>query len=451
MPNEFDVIVVGLGPGGESVATQLATAGLAVLGVDERLVGGECPYFGCVPSKMMIRAGNLLAEARRVGGMAGSATVTADWSPVATRVAEEATDNWDDTVAVERLEAAGATFVRGHGRLSGPRSVEVDGRTYTARRGVVLNTGTTPGAPPIDGLGGTPYWTNRDAMQLKELPGSLIVIGGGAIGVELSQVLSRFGVAVTVVDVADRLIALEEPESSTLVTDIFGREGIQVLTGVTISSVSYDEGQFAVTLDGQVLHADKLLVAAGRRNNLSDIGLDTVGLDPAARVLDTDDHLRAADGLWAMGDITGKGGFTHISMYQGALVVRDILGQDGPWADYRAVPRVTFTDPEIGAVGMTEAQAQKAVNRVRVGFTEIPSSTRGWIHKAGNDGFIKLVEDADAGVLVGATSAGPVGGEVLSGLTVAVHGAVPVDALRSMIYAYPTFHRAIESALADLH
>ena len=167
-------------------------------------------------------------------------------------------------------------------------------------------------------------------------------------------------------------------------------------------------------------------------------------------MLETDDHLRAADGLWALGDITGKGAFTHMSMYQGSIVVRDVLGKGGPWADYRAVPRVTFTDPEVGAVGMTEKQARDAGLDVRVGVTQVPSSTRGWIHHKGNEGFIKLVEDAGRGVLVGATSVGPVGGEVLSALTVAVHGEVPTATLRSMIYAYPTFHRAIEAALADL-
>jgi len=278
----------------------------------------------------------------------------------------------------------------------------------------------------------------------------LVVIGGGAIGAELTQAFSRFGVNVTVLEVVDRLLALEEPEASTLVAEVFGREGIRVLTGVTISSVAYDEGQFVVTLGDQVVRADALLVAVGRRTNLSDIGLDTVGLDPTARTLETDDHLRAAAGLWALGDITGKGAFTHMSMYQGAIVVRDILGGDGPWADYRAVSRVTFTDPEVGSVGLTEAQARKDGGRVRVGFTELPSSSRGWIHKAGNDGFIKLVEDADRGVLVGATSVGPCGGEVLSALSVAIHGEVPTATLRSMIYAYPTFHRAIEAAVADL-
>jgi pyruvate/2-oxoglutarate dehydrogenase complex dihydrolipoamide dehydrogenase (E3) component len=449
---EVDVVVIGLGPGGEALAADLARAGLDVLAVDERLVGGECPYFGCVPSKMMIRAADLLAEGRRIPGTAGTSVVEADWTPVAKRIAEEATDNWDDQVAVDRLVASGAAFVRGHARLAGERAVEVGGQTYTARRGVVLNPGTAPGVPPVDGLADAPYWTNRDAVQLTNLPASMIVIGGGAIGCELSQAFNRFDVAVTVVEAAPRILALEEPEASKTVSAAFGRDGIQVLEGVAADGVAYADGRFTVRLGGgDEVGADKLLVAAGRKPNLSDIGLETVGLDPAARAIDTDDQMRAGDGLWAIGDVTGKGAFTHMSMYQSAIATASILGRDdGPRAEYHAVPRVTFTDPEVGAVGLTEEQARDRGLAVRTGFVDLTTSTRGWIHKVGNEGFIKLVEDADRGVLVGATSVGPNGGEVLAGLAVAVHAEVATDRLRAMIYAYPTLHRAIEVALQDL-
>jgi len=447
---DVDVVVVGLGPGGESAATQLAQAGLRVVGVDRRLAGGECPYYGCIPSKMVIRAANLIADARRVPEFGGQSSVTPDWAPVHARIRDEATTDWDDEVAVQRLEKAGVTFVRGPARLTGPRQVEVDGTTYTAAKGVVLNTGTEPAAPPIDGLAGTPYWTNRDALRLAELPGSLVVMGGGPIGAELAQAFSRFGVSVTVLEVADRILAPLEPEASKVVADAFAEEGIQVLTGVKIASVSYADGQFALDLGDQTVHADKLLVAAGRSPNLGDLGLDTVGLDPTARSVDTDGRMRATgvEGLWAIGDITGKGAFTHMSMYQAAIAVRDILGQAGPEASYHAVPHVTFTDPEAGGVGMTEKQARAAGINVRVATTDLGSSTRGWIAKA--TGIIKLVEDADRGVLVGATSVGPAGGEVLSMLTTAVHAEIPTATLRSMIYAYPTFHRAVEATLAEL-
>jgi len=448
MAHDVDVVVIGLGPGGEAAATKLATQGLKVVGIDRRLVGGECPYYGCIPSKMAIRAADLLAEGRRIPGLAGSSTVTPDWGEVAARIRNEATDDWDDTVAVERLEKAGVRFVRGHGRLAGPRTVEVNGSTFRASRGVLLNTGTEPAVPPIDGLAGTPYWTNREALRATEAPGSLAVIGGGSIGVELAHAFARFGTRVSVLEAAERLVPPEEPEAGQLLAEVFEANGIEVRAGARVESVRHDQGLFTLGFDGGSVRADQLLVASGRRPNLRDLGLDTVGLDPETRSLAVDERLRAGDGLWAIGDITGKGAFTHMSMYQSAIAARDILGQDGPAADYRAVPRVTFTDPEIGSVGMSERRAREAGLELRVGVTDVSSATRGWIHRA--EGLVKLVEDADRGVLVGATAMGPTGGEVLSMLTVAVHAEVPTDTLRSMVYAYPTFHRAVESALDDL-
>jgi pyruvate/2-oxoglutarate dehydrogenase complex dihydrolipoamide dehydrogenase (E3) component len=331
-PEQVDVVVVGLGPGGESVATQLATAGLEVVAVDRRLVGGECPYYGCIPTKMMIRAAEVLAEGRRVPGLAGESTIRSDWAPVHARIRDEATADWDDQVAVDRLTDAGVTFVRGEARLVGPRSVVVDGTTYTGRRGVVLNTGTEPSPPPIEGLAGTPYWTNREACRLEELPGSLLVVGGGPIGAEMVQVFSRFGVEVTVLEIGDRILAPEEPESSQLIAEVFADEGITVLTDVTIVSVAHADGQFTVELGDRTLHADKLLVSAGRHTNVADVGLETVGLDPSVHAVDVDTRMRATgtEGLWAIGDITGKGAYTHMSMYQAAIAVRDILGQEGP-------------------------------------------------------------------------------------------------------------------------
>jgi pyruvate/2-oxoglutarate dehydrogenase complex dihydrolipoamide dehydrogenase (E3) component len=449
MAEQVDVVVLGLGVGGEEVAGRLAEAGLAVVGIEGGLVGGECPYWGCVPSKMMIRAANLLAEAGRVDGMAGHAEVAPDWAPVADRIRDEATDDWNDQVAVDRFTGKGGRFVRGRGRLAGPGTVEVDGETYQTRRGVVLATGTVPVIPPVAGLSDTPYWTNREAIEAKTLPGSLVVLGGGAVGLELAQAYARFGVAVTVVEALDRLLPVEEPESSALVQAALEADGITVHTGTRAAAVGHDGDQFTVTAGG-VLRAERVLVAVGRRADLGPLGVDTVGLDPSAPAVGVDERMRAGDRLWAVGDLTGRGAFTHMAMYQAGIAVRDILGQHGPPADYRAVPRVTFTDPEVGSVGLTEAQAREAGLRVAVGLAQVPSSARGWIHKAGNQGIIKLVADAERGVLVGATSAGPTGGEVLSALAVAVHAQVPIDTLQHMIYAYPTFHRGIEDALRDL-
>lgn len=454
--HEVDLVVVGLGPGGEALATGAAKAGLEVVAVDKHLVGGECPYYGCIPTKMMVRGSDVVAEVRRAAEVAGEATIAPAWSVVAARVDQQATTGWDDTIAVDRLRDAGASVLHGVARLSGTGRVVVetaDGEhvTYDARRGVVLNPGTRPAVPAVPGLADTPYWTNRDAVRVTELPGSLVVLGGGPIGCELAQVFARFGVRVTIVQHGPRLLPGDEPEAGELLAEVFAHEGIRVLTGVELTAASYAEGAFALELDtGERLSADKLLVAAGRTPNLDDLGLETVGLDPTARVVEVDEHLRAGERLWAIGDVTGRGAFTHVSMYQQAVALRDVLGQDGPPAAYHAVPHVTFTDPEVGGVGLTEQQARDAGLRVRTGSTPLEQSSRGFTHGPGGHGLVKVVEDADRGVLVGASATGPAGGEILGFLAVAVHAEVPVHTLKNMIYAYPTFHRAIETALGDL-
>jgi pyruvate/2-oxoglutarate dehydrogenase complex dihydrolipoamide dehydrogenase (E3) component len=449
--HEVDVVVIGLGPGGEDVAGRLAEAGLAVAGVEARLVGGECPYWGCIPSKMMIRAAGLLTEGRRIPGMAGSSTVTPDWAPVAHRIRAEATDNWDDTVAADRFTGKGGRLFRGYGRITAPGEVTVSGEVLRARRGIVIATGTAPAIPPIPGLAGTPYWTNHEVIETGRVPESMVVLGGGAIGAELAQVFARFGSRVTIVEAVGQLLPQEEPESGALIADVFGRDGIEVRTGSPAERVSHDGDAFTVRLaGGPDVSGEHLLVATGRSVDLGSLGAAVVGIDETAKAIPVDDHLRAAPGVWALGDVVGKGAFTHMSMYHAGIIVAGLLGEDHHPAEYHAVPRVTFTDPEVGSVGLTEAHAREQGIAVRAGSSQIPSAARGWIHKAGNDGFIKLVEDAGRGVLVGATSAGPTGGEVLSMLTLAVHAAVPTGRLREMIYAYPTFHRAVEDALRDL-
>ena len=440
---EADAVVVGLGPGGEQVAEELAEAGLDVVGIEAELVGGECPYWGCVPSKMMVRASDLLAEGRRIPGMAGSSVVTPDWAPVAGRIRDEATDSWDDTVAVERLEGKGGHLVRGTARVTGPSSVEVGGRTITARRALVLAAGQRAWVPPL--FEGVPYWTNRGAIAAEEVPGSLLVVGGGAIGLEIGQVLRRFGAAVTIIEAGPRLAGPEEPEASELITDVLRREGVDVVTDAAIERVqpSGETGATVHLADGRALSAARLLVATGRRSDLAALGVGALGLDERAASIPVDGRMQVVPGVWAVGDVTGKGGFTHVAVYQARLCVAAILGRPLPEADYRALPRVTFTDPEIGSVGLTEVQAREQGDDVTVLCESIAASARGWIHRG--EGFVKLVARGD--VLVGATSMGPVGGEVLGLLALAVHARVPVGTLRSMIFAYPTFHRAVDSAL----
>ncbi|MRH90598.1 NAD(P)/FAD-dependent oxidoreductase [Nocardia sp. SYP-A9097] len=453
MPAEaVDAVVIGMGPGGEDLATRLTVAGLSVVGVDGRLVGGECPYYACVPTKAMVRAAGVLAEARRVGELAGSAEVRPDWSIVAARVRDEITDNWNDAAAVEKFEKAGGRFVRGWGRISGAGEVTVataeGDRVFRANRAIVLNPGTAPQVPPLPGLAETPYWTNREAVAVTEVPESLIVMGGGPVGVEFAQVFARFGAQVTVI--ASRLVPQNEPEAGELLAEVFEAEGIAVRSGHG-TAVTHDGTQFTVELDsGDPVRAQHLLIATGRRIDLSALGIGSIGLDESARGITVDKRLRAADKVWAIGDVAGRGAFTHISMYHSRIAAADILGTSDETAQYHAVPHVTFTDPEIGGVGLTESQARAQGLNIRTGLSNLSDSTRGWLHKAGNAGFIKLVEDTDRGVLVGATSAGPDGGEVLAVLTLAVHAEIPTSTLRRMIYAYPTFHRAIEAALDAL-
>jgi pyruvate/2-oxoglutarate dehydrogenase complex dihydrolipoamide dehydrogenase (E3) component len=466
---DFDLIVLGLGPGGEELAERMAEAGWSVLGVDAHLVGGECPYYGCIPSKMIVRGGELAFDVTRANQLAGSATITPDFPRVHRRIRDEATDDWDDTAAVERFERLGGTFVRGAGRLTGRDTdgrlcVDVAGTTYRAPR-VAVATGTAPGLPPIDGLtelkasgsgADGPVWTNREAVQAREAPRTMVVIGGGAVGCELGQGFARFGTSVTVLEVGPRLLAPEEPEAAAVIADVFAREGIDVRTGVSISAVGPGGDGVVVTLaDGSSVTGEKLLVAAGRRNNL-DIGLDSLGLEAAPRALTIDDGMRVldegapVDGLFGIGDVTGRGAFTHVAVWQARVLINALLEREDVFGGYHGLAWATFTDPEVGRVGLSEQQARDRGLSVRIGSAAMSASTRGWIHGPGNDGVIKLVEDADRGILVGATVVGPYGGELLGMLTVAVHAQVPVHLLRTMHYAYPTLHRGVLDAVTSL-
>lgn len=452
---EADVVILGLGPGGEYAGNKLGRAGLDVVAVEEDLVGGECPFYGCTPSKLLVRGAEALAQARHAAAVGGRVDVHPDFAVASGRV-RTATNDWHDHTHADRLVESGVRIVRGRGRLDGPGRVVVeraDGSgslLLVGRRGVVLSTGTRPAVPPVAGLAGTPYLTNRDVFRLTEAPGRLVVVGAGAIGCELAQTFARFGSEVTLLEAGPRVMAHEEPETSEVLARVFAREGLDVRTDVTIERVDHDE-RFRVRLaGGEVLEADRLLVAAGRRPNLDDVGLETIGLDPTARTVETDERMRAGDRLWALGDITGRGSYTHVARYQAVAAVRDLLGEDGPWTEYHAVTRVTFTDPEVGAVGMTEAQARAAGLPVSVGVASIARASRGWIHGDHTDGVVKVVADTDRGVLVGATTVSPAGGEVLGLLAAAVHACTPVETLRGMHFAYLTFHRTIQNALNQL-
>jgi pyruvate/2-oxoglutarate dehydrogenase complex dihydrolipoamide dehydrogenase (E3) component len=466
---EFDLIVLGLSPGGGQVAEDMAVAGWSVLGVDPRLVGGECPYFGCIPSKMIIRGAEVLAEGRRIDSLSGSAVITPDYVPVANRIRDEATDDWNDQVAVDRLIGKGGTFRRGAGRIIGRRAdgqllVDVDGERFSTPK-VVISTGAAPAIPPISGLaelrGDDPgpdglVWTNREIVRIRQAPRSLLALGGGAIGIELTQGFARFGTKVTVLEGGPRILAQEEAEASAVVTEVLRREGVDIRTGARTTAVAAGGDGVVLTLEsGETLTAERLLVAAGRKPNL-DLGLSSIGLADDRRTLDINDGMQVVNddapvpGLFAVGDITGHGAFTHVSVFQATVLTAHFKDTQPYYDGYHGLAWVTFTDPEVGRVGLTEAQARDQGLAVRTASVGMSESIRGWIHGPGNDGVIKLVADTSNGVLVGATVVGPGGGEILGLLTLAVHARVPIATLASMHYAYPTLHRGVLAAVQKL-
>lgn len=450
MSDEFDVIVIGAGPPGENAAGRCADRGFSVAIVEERLVGGECSFFGCIPSKTMIRPGDVLAAAARVPGAAEAVTGTID-VPAALAQRDYMTSSWDDAGQLPWLESKKIELVRGTGRLDGPMIVAVDtpdggGRRLIARTAVVAATGTLPAMPPIEGLADASPWDNRTATALKELPRRLLVLGGGAIGAEMAQALKRLGTEqVTVIEGGPRLLAREEPFAGEQVRAAFEREGMDVVTGARVIAVRRDEeGSVTATLDdGRAVTGDEILVAVGRRPNTAGLGLDTVGLDAlAGKFLSVDEQLRVAGGdgwLYAVGDCNGLALLTHMGKYQGRLVGDVIAGRDvRDIADHGAVPRVTFTDPQVAAVGLTEAEAREREIDVRV----VSYGTGGvaGAYVQGNDisGTSQLVVDEARRVIVGATFTGPGVQELVHAATIAVVAAVPVEVLWHAVPSFPT-------------
>jgi pyruvate/2-oxoglutarate dehydrogenase complex dihydrolipoamide dehydrogenase (E3) component len=451
MAETCDLIIIGLGVGGIEIANQAAAAGLAVIAVEQNLVGGECPYWGCIPSKVMVRAANVLAEAARVDELAGRAQVVPDWAPVARRV-RDTTEGWSDASAVKQLRARGVELIRGRARILGPSEVGVNRQHLRARRGIVIAAGTEPAIPEIDGIDTVAYWTNREALQADHLPRSALVLGGGPVGTELTQVLRRFGVDVTIVEAADHLLPLEEPENGDALAEVLRAETVNVHTGARCLSVrATRSGVVADLSSGAAVHAERLLVATGRRADLDLLGVATVGLSPDATAIATDERLRAADRVWAVGDITGHGAFTHVAYYQAQIAAADILRREHPAADYSAVPRVTFTDPEVAGVGLSEAQARAAGRDVRIGLLPIARSDRGWLHGPGaTKGVIKLVADGRTGRLLGGSVMGPSAGEVIGFIGLAIRARIPLTTLEEFIYPYPTFLRGVKGAIRRL-
>ena len=451
MNRDFDVIVIGAGPAGENVAEVARQNGLRTAIVERELVGGECSYWACMPSKALLRPGEAIDAANRTPGVTG-ATLDIE-AALARRNALAA--NWDDKGQVEWLESADVDLIRGHGRLAGPRVVEVTGEggstmAYEASTAVVIATGTGAAIPPIDGLRETRTWDNREITTLEQVPQRLLILGGGVVGVEMAQAWKTLGSEeVTIVEMAERLLPREEPFVGEELAAAFDRIDIDVMTGAKLTSVTREADDAPVhatveTIDGIVaLVADEIVVAVGRRPLTGDIGLATVGLEPG-RYIDVDDQLRATgvEGGWlfVVGDANGRALLTHTGKYQARIAGLAIAGntQTKAWGDVKAIPRVVFTNPQIAAVGLTEAEARDAGHDVHA----VDYNT-GWTAAAaalgkGYKGTARLVIDADARTLLGATFVGPAAGEMLHAATIAIVGGVTIDTLWHAIPSFPT-------------
>ncbi|HEX2071393.1 MAG TPA: NAD(P)/FAD-dependent oxidoreductase [Thermoleophilaceae bacterium] len=442
----FDAIVLGAGPAGEVAAGRLADGGLSVALVEPHLVGGECSFYACMPSKALLRPGELLAEARRLPGVAE--VVAGDVDALATLARrDEVIHDLDDSTQLPWLEDKGIELLRGDGRLDGERRVRVGDELLTARRAVVVATGSAAALPPIEGLREAKPWTNREGTTAKAVPARLAVLGGGVAGVELAQAWLTLGSEVTVVERSDRLLEREEPFAGEQVADSLRAQGIDVRLDATVAAVRADRagtgGEIVVELDGEApVTADELLVAAGRRPRTDDIGLETVGLR-AGESIEVDDRMRATgvggDWLYAVGDVNGRALLTHMGKYQARAAADVILGKDAAVTEDGPVsPRVVFTDPQVAAVGHTLASAKQAGLGVRAVDVGTEANAGGSFVGRDAVGTCRIVVDEDRRVIVGATFTGAEVAESLHAATIAVVGELPLDRLWHAIPAFPT-------------